>query len=82
MIENKNSREYPYLYYYDDMGGDDNFELGIQVDGNSYFVIKYEKEANQIVSWHEIVHYYFCLLSINKLVYDLRQNITDITFYG
>ena len=58
-----------------------NLELYIQVDGNSYYVIKYEEEVRWIVSWHEIVRSYFILLDTTKLTYGLRQNRIDIAFH-
>lgn len=58
-----------YTYYYFDMDGDDNPELCIQVDGNSYFVIKYDEESNQIIAWLEMIRTPLIILGTKKLGY-------------
>lgn len=57
-----------YTYYFFDMDGDDNPELCIKDDVNSIFIIKYEEELDQIISWYEIVRAPVSILGTEKLI--------------
>jgi len=57
LVKEKGTREYPYLYYYDDLDGDGKPELAI--NQGCMFLLKYEPDLNQCRILYDLPTYYF-----------------------
>lgn len=66
LVKEKDTREYPYLYYYDDLDGDGKPEFAIEQ--GCMFLFKYEKESNQCkVLGHEEACYFETIVGAGQI---------------